>query len=131
MVINTKFGEDDGGWNTNDIRGGYGTGLWKDISKEWITFSQNSSSSLGNGRRLRFWLDPWCGGTALCNAFPTLFNVVAHKDATIAEVWDSSRVDGGWSPVFQRPFNDWEMEEVERFLLVLHSKKIRPFRRIA
>ena len=28
-MISTKFGEEDGGWNTNDIRGGYGTGLWK------------------------------------------------------------------------------------------------------
>ena len=54
LVISTKFGEGDGGWNTNDIRGGFGAGLWKDISKEWITFSQNSTSSLGNGRRLRF-----------------------------------------------------------------------------
>ena len=62
----------------------------------------------------------------MCNAFPTLFNLVAHKDARVAEVWDSSRVDGGWSPVFQRPFNDWEMKEVEKFLLVLHNKKIRP-----
>ena len=127
LVISTKFGEGDGGWNTNDIRGGYDTRLWKDISKKWITFSQNSTSSLGNGRRLRFWKDPWCGGTALCNAFPTLFNLAALKDATVAEVWDSTRVDGGWSLVFQRPFNDWEMEEVERFLLVLQNKKIKPF----
>ena len=33
LVIGTKFGEGDGGWNTSDIRGGYGTGLWKDIRK--------------------------------------------------------------------------------------------------
>ena len=54
LVISTKFGEGDGGWNSNDIKGGYDTGLWKDISKEWITFSQNATSPLGNGRRLRF-----------------------------------------------------------------------------
>ena len=54
LVISTKFGEEDGGWNTRDIRGGFGTGLWKDIRKEWSTFSQNSTSSLGNGRRLVF-----------------------------------------------------------------------------
>ena len=33
-MISTKFREEDGGWNTNDIRGGYDTGLWKDIRKE-------------------------------------------------------------------------------------------------
>ena len=63
----------------------------------------------------------------LCNAFPTLFNLAAHKDVRVADVWDSSREEGGWSPIFLRPFNDWEVEEVERFLHFLHNKKIRPF----
>ena len=62
----------------------------------------------------------------LSHAFPTLFSLAAHKDARVADVRDSSREDGGWSPVFLRPFNDWEMEEVERFLHFLHNKKIRP-----
>ena len=126
LVISTKFDEEAGGWNTRDIRGGYGTGLWKDIRKEWLTFSQNTISSLGNGRRLGFWKDPWCNETVLCNEFPTLFNLAVHKDARVVEVWDSSREEGGWSPVFQRPFNDWEMEEVERFLHFLANKKVRP-----
>ena len=33
----------------------------------------------------------------------------------------------GWSPIFLRPFNDSKVEEVERFLHFLHSRKIRPF----
>ena len=127
FVINIKFGEGDGGWNTNESRGGYGTGLWKDIRKEWLTFSQNSTPLLGNGRRLCFWKDPWCDGMALCNAFPTLFNLVVHKDVRVAEVWDSLREDGGWSPVFLRPFNDWEMDEVKMFLLFFQNRKISPF----
>ena len=127
LVIGTKFGEEVGGWNTRDIRGGYGTGLWKDIRKEWLTFSKNTISSLGNGRRLGFWKDPWCNETVLCNEFPTLFNLAVHKDARVADVWDSSREEGGWSPVFLRPFNDWEVEEVERFLHFLVNKKIIPF----
>ena len=126
LVISTKFGEENGGWNTRDIRGAYGTGLWKVIRKEWLTFSHNSISDLGNGRRLGFWKDPWCDETVLCYAFPTLFNLAAHKDARVADVWDFSTVDGGWSPVFLRPFNDWELEEVERFLQFIHNKKIRP-----
>ena len=97
------------------------------IMQEWLTFSQNTTSSLGNGRRLGFWKDPWCGETVLCNAFPTLFNLVVHKDVRVVDVWNSSREDGGWSPVFLRPFNDWGVEEVERFLHFLHNKKIRPF----
>ena len=63
----------------------------------------------------------------LCNVFATLFNLTVHKDARVADVWDSSKEDGGWSPVFLGPFNGWEVEEVERFLHFLHNKKIRPF----
>ena len=35
-------------------------------------------------------------------------------------------MEGGWAPVFSRFFNNWEMEEVERFLCLLHNRKIRP-----
>ena len=63
----------------------------------------------------------------MCLAFPTLFNLAAHKDATTAELWDHNREEGGWNPIFLRSFNDCEMEEVERFLQILHRQKIRPF----
>ena len=47
-MISIKFGEEV------DIRGGYDIGLWKEIKKEWLTLSQNTTFSLGNGRRLCF-----------------------------------------------------------------------------
>ena len=98
-MISIKFGEEDGGWNTIDIRRGYGIGLWKDIRKEWLALSQNTTFSLGNGRRLGF-LNSWCGEIALCNAFSTLFNLIAQKDTRVADVWDFSREEKGWSPIF-------------------------------
>ena len=74
------------GWTTSDIRGGFGTGLWKDIRKNWSTLSQNAIFSLGDGRRLCFWKDIWCNEVALSITFPTLFNLTAHKDAEVADV---------------------------------------------
>ena len=44
-----------------------------------------------------------------------------------AELWDRNSGEGGWNPIFLRSFNDWEMEEADRFLQVLHRQKIRPF----
>ena len=115
-VISRKCGELVGGWNTGDIRGGYGTGLWKDIRKGWHTLSQNVVFSLGDVRRLRFWKDIWCGEVALSNVFPNLFNMAAHKEVMVVDIWDFSRAEGARSLVFVRDFNDWEIEEVERFL---------------
>ena len=31
--------------------------------------------------------------------------------------------EGGWNPCFFRPFNDWEVNCVERFLACLHGKR--------
>ena len=53
-VIRCKFGESFGGWHTRDLRGGYGTSLWKEIKKGWPSFLQNSIFALGDGRRINF-----------------------------------------------------------------------------
>ena len=43
----------------------------------------------------------------------------------VTDVCDLSGVEGGWSLVFVRDFNDWEMEEVKRPFQFLHRRKIR------
>ena len=42
------------------------------------------------------------------------------------ELWDSSGEEGVWSPKFSRPFNEWEMEEVERLLLTIQGMRLDP-----
>ena len=79
-------------------------------------FFQNAVFSLGDGRRVNFWKDAWCGEDALCSVYPSFFNLAMHKEATVADMWDRSRGEGGWSPTFLRSVDDWEIEEVERFL---------------
>ena len=59
---------------------------------------------------------------ALCEAFPSLFELAANKEVLVAEVWE----DGGWSACFSRPFNDWEVEEVQSLLHAIHVKGVHP-----
>ena len=42
----------------------------------------------------------------------------------VADCWDSLGEEGGWNPRFSRPFNDWEVEVVERFLLTIQGKRL-------
>ena len=125
-VICSKFGESSGGWHTSDIRGGYGSSLWKDIRKEWPSFLQNSVFALGDGKRINFWKDAWCGEEALCVKYPVLFNLALNKEAKVADMWESNGGVGGWSPIFLRALNDWEIEEMARFLQTLHDNILRP-----
>ena len=36
---------------------------------------------MGDGRRVRFWLDEWCEDEPLGDAFPSLFILAASKEA--------------------------------------------------
>jgi hypothetical protein len=40
---------------------------------------------VGDGSKISFWHDLWCGDTALKVAFPTLFGIARVKDATVAD----------------------------------------------
>ena len=98
--------EDFGEWCSGDINGGLGVGLWKEIKKEWPQLFQNTYFVLGNGRRISFWKDVWCGEEALSLTFPNLFRMTAQKDARVADLWNWDSGEGGWNPIFLRSFND-------------------------
>ncbi|RVW38191.1 hypothetical protein CK203_106221 [Vitis vinifera] len=81
---------------------------------------------VGDGKKVRFWKDKWCGTTSLCKVFPSLFALATSKEAWVNEVWTTEEKRwGGWTPCFNRPFNDWELEEMERLLCCLDGKKVR------
>ena len=110
-VISWKFGEDVGGLVSCISRGAFGTSVWKEIRKEWDTFFPHAVFSFGNGRRL-------------CDSFPSLLALAANKEALVADLWDSSREEGGWIPRFVRSLNDWELEEILHLLNTIQGKRI-------
>ncbi|RVX11683.1 Cyclin-L1-1 [Vitis vinifera] len=61
-----------------------------------------------------------CGAIPLCDSFPTLYALAVSKD-----VWSFSDGGGIWSLLFFRPFNGWEVDEVESFLLCLNGKIVQ------
>ena len=62
----------------------------------------------------------------MCSSYPSLFNLALNKEATVADIWDRGEGVGCWSPTFLRPLNDWEIEEMARFLQTLHDQNLRP-----
>ena len=124
QVISGKYEEEKGGWCSWDVREGYGVGLWKAIRKFGHLVNSRFSFVMGNGQRVSFWKDTWCGDTPLCVSFPSLFALVDPIKAWLKDVWFGTASGGRWSPCFTRSFIDWEMEEVEGFLLRLYGQKL-------
>ena len=101
-------------------------GLWKGIRMDWDFVGSRISFLVGNGRRVRFWRDRWCGDSLLCVSFPSLFALIEDKKTWMADIWEPLVEGGwgGWNPCFSRSLNDWEVDEVESFLRRLHGKKV-------
>ena len=57
---------------------------------------------------------------SLRDEFPCLYAIAFFKDAWVVDVWDG----GSWGPWFIRPFNDWELEEVDALFGRLHNYSI-------
>ncbi|RVW99857.1 hypothetical protein CK203_029191 [Vitis vinifera] len=79
--LSGKYKEEEGGWWSCEVRDGYGVELWKSIRKERNTFLGHLSFMVGNGRRVKFWMDKWCGDEPSCVSFPSL------KVAWVADLW--------------------------------------------
>ena len=77
---------------------------------------------LGNGKRIRFWEDTWCGGLPLSEAFIALYNIASLKESMISDIWVRYGDQGAWDPKFERPFNDWELETVQTVIGQINRK---------
>ena len=45
--------------------GPYDVSLWKNISRGWLSLSRYIVYEIGDGLRVKFWRDRWCGETPL------------------------------------------------------------------
>ncbi|WVZ53763.1 hypothetical protein U9M48_004664, partial [Paspalum notatum var. saurae] len=57
-----------------------------DVKQDFISLG---SFQIRDGSQVRFWEDTWCGNQPLKNIYPSLFNIVRKKGATVADVMSS------------------------------------------
>ena len=86
--MEAKYGSERGGWRSCDRAGLHGMGFWKFISKDWHRFSSLIRLLLGDGSRISFWGEVWCGSSPLREEFPGLYCVASNKEASIADNYD-------------------------------------------
>ena len=78
-----------------EVNGAFGVGVWKEILKENDWCWENMAFTVGNGTKIRFWTDLWCGCTVLSQRFPHLYAMAAHRNAMVEEIWDRFKVYEG------------------------------------
>ena len=99
QIISSKYDLQEGGWCSKGVRDRYGVGVWKAIRNGWENIRTHSRFIIGDGTRVKFWKDLWCGNQALEEAFPILFNLSVNKEGWVVEAWEEDGVRGSWGYV--------------------------------
>jgi hypothetical protein len=90
----------------------------------WI-FSCHTIFEVGDGSKIKFWHDQWCGDVALKEAFSDLFDIACAKDAFVAPHKVFLGVSNKWNMTFARAAHDWEVDVFGSFFKVLYSARVR------
>jgi hypothetical protein len=64
--------------------------FWSGLMKVKSDFLRLGKIGIGDGSQVRFWEDAWLGNIALKNRFPTLYDIVRKKSATVVKVFSSN-----------------------------------------
>ena len=126
-MIEVKYGCVWGDWCTRSLNRPYGVGLWKNISRGWPSFSRHIMYDIGDGSKVKFWKDYWCGETSLTVNYPDLFGFCRNKEASVAELMKSTNGVLFWDVSFFRGVHARELEAVSGFMETIYGSSIRGF----
>jgi hypothetical protein len=119
--VEVKYGSERWGWRSQVRAGPHGMGFWKFISKEWHRFSSHIRLIPGDGSRISFWGEVWCGSLPFRKVFPSLYSLASNKEVSIANNHESMIRSHQWNVSFLRSLNDWEVEDLASFYSLLYS----------
>ena len=124
-MIELKYGSVWRGWCTRSVNGPYGVGLWKYISQGWPSFSSHILYDIGDGSRVKFWQDRWCGETSLAVRYPALFRFCRNKDASVAKLMLFANGVLFWDVSFFRGVHVRDLEALSNFMESIYVSPLR------
>jgi hypothetical protein len=82
--VAVKYGNQWGGWCSNEVFGIYRVGHKKFIRRGWEEFFGFTRFKVGDNSKISFWHAVQCGEHPLKAAFPKLYSTACLRDASVA-----------------------------------------------
>ncbi|GKV48455.1 hypothetical protein SLEP1_g55268 [Rubroshorea leprosula] len=131
-IIMERYG--DGGnhwldWVKENTR--VGSIWWRDVcrldslqgeSGGWL--SENFRIKMGEGKRVRFWWDHWCGEGCLANRFPRLYLLSTGKENMCYQMGNASNGSWKWNLNWRRTLYEWEADDAVELQKRIENVKI-------
>ena len=102
--------------------------VWRDIlfigdhsTNIFNFFLLSCQIKVGDGCRIKFWYDKWCGATCLKDEFPSLFNLSVDKKGSLQQFVARKTSDTDWNFNFRRALYAWKLPDESRLLRLLAS----------
>lgn len=80
-------------------------------------YVSNLQLKVGNGSRIKFWSDQWCGALCLKEEFPRIFQLSNDKEGLLKDFVDVC--SNNWLFSFRRSLFDWEKEKLLRLIGII------------
>jgi hypothetical protein len=77
--MGVKYDSLRGDWCFKEVGEPYGLGVWKCIKRGWDGFAHHMCYEEGDGSKVLFWHDMWCGELPLKIIFLELFTIACGK----------------------------------------------------
>ncbi|GKV48452.1 hypothetical protein SLEP1_g55265 [Rubroshorea leprosula] len=133
-VISSKYEENGGHWlDWVRDRSGGGSIWWRDIQNlnagdggnaGWLT--EGFRIKVGEGKRVSFWWDEWCGEICLANKFPRLYILSTGKDKECFQMGRALNGTWRWNLTWRRTLHQWEEETAKELQNMIEKLRISP-----
>ena len=123
-MIVSKYGTNRLGWWSKKSLFAHGVGCWKSIHSTLDFFKSFVHFEVGNGVRVLFCQDKWCGDQPVKDQFPNLLRMASSSEATVQEILSWNGSEHFWNITFTRSPNDWEEESILDLLSLLADSKV-------
>ena len=130
QVIEVKYDCDWSGWCSSSSFAPHGVSFWKNIRRGWHSLSRFFLYEIGDGSKVQFWVDSWCGSSSLVDRYPGLFRFCRRKEASVTDLMRFTNGVVHWEIHFCRDVHNRELEAFRNPILEKMERKLAGWKKL-